>query len=154
VHEIFGLQQRPGLTDHLIANDDLEASLDPDRSSGCRVLTAGTPALNGGRLLASARMERLIEALKADFDTIIIDSPPVMSVAATLTLGRLADQTIVVVRWEKTRREIVLTAVRELTKAHAHIAGVVLTRVNPGRLAGYSYSDSAYSDYALAYRKV
>lgn len=154
VHETFGVRRRPGLTDHLIANDDLEDSLVPERSSGCRVVTAGTPALNGGRLLSSARMEHLIDALKAEFDMIIIDSPPVMSVAATLTLGRLADRTIVVIRWEKTRREIVLTAVQELTKARARIAGVVLTWVNPGRLAGYSYSDRAYSDYALAYRKV
>jgi Mrp family chromosome partitioning ATPase len=154
VHEILGLQRRPGLTDHLIASHDPKASLERDRASGCRVLTAGTPALNGGRLLGSAKMERLIDALKTEFDTIIIDSPPVMSVAATLTLGRLADQTIVVIRWEKTRREVVLTAIRELAKARARIVGVVLTQVNPKRLASYSYSDGAYSDYAVDYRKV
>jgi Mrp family chromosome partitioning ATPase len=78
------------------------------------------------------------------FDTVIIDSAPVLPVNDTKILSQLADTVLFVVRWEKTPREAVSNAIRSLTDARAPIAGITLSRADMKRFQYYSYG---YQDY-------
>jgi Mrp family chromosome partitioning ATPase len=62
----------------------------------------------------------------------------------------LADKTLFVVRWAKTRRETASLAVTRLQEAGADIAGLVLSRVDVRRHSKYSYSDPAYQRAGVA----
>ncbi|HSR56522.1 MAG TPA: protein tyrosine kinase, partial [Alphaproteobacteria bacterium] len=75
-------------------------------------------------------------------DLVLLDSAPVLAVSDTLFLGRLADKTVLLVRWVSTRRATVELALKKLQTAHAKIAGVLLTLVDVKGHASYSYSDS------------
>ena len=95
------------------------------------VIPAGLANGDPQELLASARMTRLIESARNAYNLIILDTPPVLPVADALVLGRMADATILVVRWEQTTRDAVSAAVRLLQTGGARMLGTVMTRVDP-----------------------
>jgi Mrp family chromosome partitioning ATPase len=85
------------------------------------------------------------------YDLVIIDSPPVGAVTDALTLSGIVDKSIYVVRWEHTPRNPVLAGMRQMIEAGAHIAGIVLSRVDVKKHARYGYADSGY--YRGSYSK-
>lgn len=151
----FGLKPGPGLCDILSGKllgklEDVVREPEP----GLHVIMAGSRAADSQELLASSRMSQLLEAVRANYDMVILDTPPVLPVAEALILARHADATLMVVRWEKTARTAALDAVRLLHEARAQILGAVMTRVDMrtasqsgGRM---SYAFSRYDGYQPA----
>jgi Mrp family chromosome partitioning ATPase len=105
---------------------------------------AGNVGPNAAGILNSELLKKLLRGLAEHYDLVILDSPPVMAVADARILTHLADKTIVVVRWAATRREVTAMAIRQLLDAGGSLAGVVLSRVNVRKHAGYGYGDSGY----------
>jgi len=95
--------------------------------------------------LTPEALDRVMEMLRARYDRIILDTPPVLAVADTRVLAGVADRVLYLVRWNSTPREAVRTGVRLLRDARAKLAGIVLSRVDNRRHARYGYSD--YTQY-------
>jgi polysaccharide biosynthesis transport protein len=70
-----------------------------------------------------------------------LDSPPVAVVSDPLALSRIADMTLMVVRWDRTPRSLVAEAMKKLHAAKAPLAGIVLSQVNLSRHASYGFGD-------------
>jgi succinoglycan biosynthesis transport protein ExoP len=81
-------------------------------------------------LLSRRRMRELLEQCRRRYDIVVLDAPPVTAVSDALILSRYADQTIFVVRWDKTPREIARLSTRRLLANGANLCGVVLTNVD------------------------
>lgn len=150
-HENFRCDNRGGLGDVLAGTVTLEQAVTADEASGLHVLVAGTPAPSPADAFRSAEMRRLLEAAGRDYDLIVVDSPPVGAVSDGFILSGLADQTVFVAKWQTTPRRMILHSLKQLAEAGAEIAGVVLSRVDVKKHAGYGYADSGY--YAGTYRK-
>jgi polysaccharide biosynthesis transport protein len=118
------------------------------------VMTAGHAKGNSQEMLASHRMSELLSTLRAKYDLILLDTPPVLAVADALVLARQTDASLMVVRWEKTTRGATQDAVRLLHGSHAHIMGAVMTRINrrTAAISGgrMSYAFSRYDGYYTA----
>jgi Mrp family chromosome partitioning ATPase len=76
------------------------------------------------------------------YDFVILDSAPVLAVADTRVLSALADKTVVVLRWAATSRKVAASAVEQLHRAGADLAGVVLSMVDVKSHARDAFSDS------------
>jgi Mrp family chromosome partitioning ATPase len=87
-------------------------------------------------------MDRVLEELKANYDIIILDAPPMMQVADTRLLARKVDGVVLVVGCDKSDRQMVVKAKEQLILADAHILGVVLNKREP------QGSDDHYYYYA------
>jgi protein-tyrosine kinase len=94
---LFGVRPEPGLVDVLVGAATLEDALVSVPGHNLFVLPAGLAAGRSTELLASSMMSRVAEALRARFDRIVIDTPPV-TLADTHVLARLADGVLFVVR--------------------------------------------------------
>lgn len=139
----LGLKRKAGLSDYVRGTAELDEILHPDRRSTACIVPAGTaPATSATEILASDRLSAFLRALAEHYDMVVIDTPPVLAVSDTQLLSRLVDKTVFVVRWEKTRAETAMLAVRQLHEAGADIAGVVLSMVNLKRHARYGYGDA------------
>lgn len=139
----LGLKRKAGLSDYIRGTAELDDILHPDQRSTACIVPAGTVAGTAAtEILASERLSAFLRALAEHYDVVVIDTPPVLAVSDTQLLSRLVDKTIFVVRWEKTRAETALLAVRQLHAAGADIAGVVLSMVNLKRHARYGYGDA------------
>jgi len=153
VHEYFGLEHEPGLTD-LLWNRSMDQAqslglLRRTSISNLQVLTAGTYARDPLMLLRSPRLQHLMDDLSEGADLIIIDSPPVTAGPITAVLSTAADGIVMVARVDRTNRKLFNLARDELLKnAKAPLLGLALNRVALGKLSlelgmvgyGYNYS--------------
>ncbi len=152
VHTAMGLPASPGLVDVLSGQKYFSDASYTDEASGARVLPAGTPVPNSPDLLGSEAMGKLLHRHAHSYDLIIIDSPPVMAAADAQILSQRVDATVFVVRWAKTRREVVRLALQRLGSVGGRLAGVLLTMVDVKKHAQYSFGDSgSYYGYLEKY---
>jgi polysaccharide biosynthesis transport protein len=144
IHRHLGLPSTPGLVEYLSGNATIEEILHKDDASGAIVICSGGIPNNPTDVLASEQMKRLVKLLAETNDLVVIDSPPVLAVSDPKVLARLADKSVYVVRWAETRREVVMTGLKQISDTGNDVAGVVLSMVNVRRHAQYSYGDSGY----------
>jgi len=143
-----------GLTDLILSSDAvLRDCLCKDGKTGLMIMPKGSVEyLNSADVFAADRMKSLLTTLRAEFDLIIFDTPPVLAATDARVLASLVDKVVFVVAWDKTPRTIVKTGLDELLKSASHIAGIVLQQVN---LQQYTYSsgDSGFYYYYSKYRE-
>lgn len=145
IHRIFDIPNAHGLTDLLRTE-----RTDPDQVTttteveNLRILTAGVLPPNPVELLGSRRMRRLLERLQADFDLIVIDSPPLHVVADAAVLGSFLDATVLVIQAGRSRRASVRESAEALARADARVLGVVLNQISDKTPSGFRpYYDEA-----------
>ncbi len=128
VHRMGKVKNDQGLTDVLRGVAPLEETIKPALEYHLSILPIGRSREGAIDLLNSGRMQDLLEELKTVFDVIILDSAPVHEVSNALTLGCLAEKTILVTRREWTRHRDASYAARQLQLSGADVAGVVFNR--------------------------
>ena len=132
-----------GLTDILTGNATVEDALIQFEDLGIHVLTAGAVPPNPSEMLSAEPMQKLVEDLKAAFDYVILDTPPVSVVTDAAILGRYADGALLCVRSDFAPKETVQLAKERLTAVGVRILGVVLTGFdakNDHKSSAYSYT--------------
>jgi len=133
----------------------LSGEVEPDAafvSPGINNLTfipAGKIPKNPAELLGSKKMKVLLESLRARFDYIFIDSPPVMPLTDPCILGAMVDGVIMVVQAGRTQRDIIKNSEHRLLQSHANVIGCIMTNVEyhlPKYLYRYvnKYTDEYY----------
>lgn len=145
MHAQFGLpNSRHGTSTILTMGMDPRAILTPMESlPNLKLLPAGPHPPNPAELLGSKRMVEVLKALSAEYDRIIIDTPPVLSVADSLALANIADAVVLVVRSGVARKKAVLRARDLLRRANSNVVGMVFNCVNL-QLEQYYYGKGSY----------
>ncbi len=141
LHKYLGVTPEPGLLGYL-EGDYLQSYCYMRRLDKMYVLTAGVPAPNPVELLLSDRMRGLIDYLRIEFDTIIIDAPPLEPISDSQILAGMSDGTLLVVRSGKTTYGGVEKALKNLDQRK--LLGVVFNDVKP-RLFNTQYDHRYYS---------
>ncbi len=150
--QAFGVTAGPGLAEVLTERAKLDEVIIRDPRTGVDLLTAGAAPPDMPRWLEAPGMATMLQALQARYDLVLMDSPPLLVAVDSCVLARVADTTLLVVRWQATRREAVEAAVGQLQDAGAQLAGGVLTLVDLNRYAPYGYSGyGAYRSYIGRY---
>jgi len=142
LHRVFGLPGNKGLTDLLrseipIGQHSIDKIAHPTEVPGLFVVPGGSGAVNISNLLYSARMPELLERLKAEFDTVLIDSPPMLQIPDARVLGRMADAVILVVRAGQTSRDSAVAASQRFAEDHTPVLGTILNQWDPRGQAGF-----------------
>ena len=139
-----------GLSDYLTSRATLDEIIGVDAISGMHFIAAGESDHGFGEMLGSARMSALLHSLAAQYDLVLIDTPPAAIVADALTLSGLVDATILLVKWASTPRHLVLDGFRKLRSVNAPLIGVVMTQVDPRKYKLYGQGTLPY-EYARNY---
>ncbi|MDX2156402.1 MAG: polysaccharide biosynthesis tyrosine autokinase [Hyphomicrobiaceae bacterium] len=137
----LGIEHAPGLLDAISHGQDFEKVLLQDTASGLAVMPAGSGrvALSPVDVLEAPGFGQRLARLKAHFDMIIIDTPPLLPVVDGRILADYADQILLVAAWQRTPRELLRKAVALLGANSAKIAGLVINQVGPGATQASSY---------------
>jgi protein-tyrosine kinase len=148
LHRIFGLANTRGLTTALLEGIPLTEIAQPTAVPNLAVVTSGSLPPNPAELVGSNRMREALEAAAADYEMVLLDSPPVVSVADAVALATFADGVVMVVQTGKVPHEVIRRATGQILAVKGRILGVVMNGVNLKR-DGYYYD---YYRYYGAYQ--
>ena len=142
------IPSKPGVTNLLMnKSSDVEA-FKSDLLDNWYIVPAGDIPPNPSELLGSNRMQKLIEALKEQFDYIVIDLPPVNIVSDALSISPFISGMIVVVREEYTEKKELTRCMRQLSLSNVKVLGCVLNEASSGN---GSYGKYKYKKYKHGY---
>lgn len=142
IHQFVGQSNSVGFTSVLLGESPLSAAIHPvPGQPGLVLLPSGPPPPNPAELLSTPRAAEVLQALQANCDIVLVDSPPVLPVADAIVLSHLVDATLLVARVGKTTKRSAHRAIEMLKQVDAPIVGTVLNGLRS------SHGDS----YALAY---
>jgi len=131
VHKTLGMGPRSGLSNVLTGSATVQQTITTSPIlPNLLIMPAGTPPPNPAELLASSNMRDLIAELRQQFDHIVIDTPPTLSVTDAVVMSPRADATILVIRSGHTTKQALRRARDILTQVNAHVAGVLLNAVD------------------------
>lgn len=146
-HRRIGADNVPGCADVLLDRRRLEDCLqffEPPVSSavakGLYFLPAGEGSNDPTELLSSPRAGRMLQALASQADIVLLDTPPVLPVADTLVIGRLAAGAVLVVEVHVTSTQVILRAKDALIRNQTRLLGLVLNKQDDASGSdGYGY---------------
>ncbi|MCB1509778.1 MAG: polysaccharide biosynthesis tyrosine autokinase [Hyphomicrobiaceae bacterium] len=143
--DALGLDNRPGLLEVLAGRTGPLDVILTDQTTGLHVLPAFAAPDEDGRapeLLSSRMLGQILHLYRQHFDTIIVDTPPVMPVVDARLMAMYADQIVLVTTWRKTPKDIAKQTVKLLGANQAKLVGVVVNRVAPSEIpdaTGYEF---------------
>jgi capsular exopolysaccharide synthesis family protein len=166
-HRVLGTHNEFGVTDVLLGRLPLDECLQylelPERAGrsarGVYFLATGPSVNNPAELLGMGRTARLLDGLGRQADLILIDTPPVLPVADTLVIGRMASGALLVVEARKTSLGAITKAKDLLIRNQTRLLGIVLNKFRQrdsgfefGYGYGYGYGGSGDGDGERASR--
>lgn len=143
LHKIFKMSNERGLSSFLAGapgNDILKSGSLPNLS----LVTSGPIPPNPSELLSSNRMKALIEDFCKEFDMVICDSPPLLSVSDCKMLCGAFDGTVLVARAHQTTYDIASRALKALRDVKTRVFGVVINGLDLKK-GGYYHYEYMYS---------
>ncbi len=122
------IQKTPGLSNYLTRQVERSEVIQRYKTEECAfdVVSSGRNPPNPIELLSSERMQKVLDELRADYDYIILDLPPVGEVSDALVAAKLVDGILLVVRQNYCDRNALSDAVSQFKFVESRILGVVL----------------------------
>lgn len=145
-----GLELAPaakGLSNLVSGSAPLAECLQVLDGSQLSIIPAGTLPPNPLELLMSERFRQTLAELSTQFETIIIDSPPVELVSDALVIGAEATGVIYVVKAHETPYQLVRKGLQRLHHAQGHLLGIALNQFDFARAEKYHGEYSGYGKY-------
>jgi succinoglycan biosynthesis transport protein ExoP len=145
----FGLEKTPGLSDLIVGKAAASQAIQSTRVNGLQVLACGYQPPNPAELLGSPMMKQILEALRAHYDWVLIDAPPLLAMADAPVLASLVEGVVLVLAAEAATKPAVMRAIDQVHNVGGKVTGVVLNKVNLERNS-YYYSQY-YGEYYRSY---
>lgn len=140
IHKLFDIPQTPGLTNCLADGKGIGKVVQKiEEVPNLHVLTAGAIPPNPAELLGSQRMLDLLQEVRGLYDVIIIDAPPVLSVADAMVLSKEVDGVILVVAAHITKIDELKKAKKALDHVGAPLLGALMTKSEIKNKKYYAY---------------
>ena len=151
IHKTLGMAPRSGLSNVLTGSATLDQAISVSPIlPNLFVLPAGTPPPNPAELLASPNMRDILAKLREQYDHIVVDTPPTLSVTDAVVLSPRADAIILVIRSGQTTKHALRRSRDILVQVNAKVAGVLLNAVDltsPDYYYYYEYKNKYASYY-------
>ncbi|HET7216034.1 MAG TPA: polysaccharide biosynthesis tyrosine autokinase [Terriglobia bacterium] len=150
-HRAAGVKNSPGFVQCLTGRVQLsEAILPVNGVPNLSIIPCGPIPPNPAEVLSSPQTADMLKRLLAEFEYVLVDSPPILSVADSRILATFTDAVVLVTRAYETPYEVVRRARALLYGAGARILGVALNDVNIHK-ESYGGKYGYYQQYGYGY---
>lgn len=142
-----------GLLSVISGDVTLDEAVVKSERLGADVLMGQVSRINAADIFSSDKFVSFLDDVRALYDYIIIDTPPVLVVPDARVIGQHCDAIVYTVRWDSTTKPQVLASLRELASVNLEPTGLVLSQVDPKGMKKYGYGEShgAYGSYGGGY---
>ena len=149
IHKFFGIKRLGGVSEIIIDGLAPKKAVKPTNLDKLDLLTAGKFTDNTSELINGPNVHRIIEEMKFYYDTIIVDSPPLIPVMDTLIFIEEFDAVLLVIKAGVTQRTIVSRAREMLANHNGKLVGVIMNNLKKSlpyyydhNYYGYNYKSS------------
>jgi polysaccharide biosynthesis transport protein len=156
LHRFFGIEREPGLSDILVGNArwrdcirtvadilmgrfEMEDIMAAPGLDNLHIIEAGPIPANPSELLSTSAMADFLRAVSAEYDIVLIDTPPVLPVTDSAIVAGQADGVLLVYQAGKVGRLVLKRAKAHLESTRAKVWGVVLNDVQT-EISGHNYT--------------
>ena len=139
LHHTFGIFNTVGLSTVLSRQNEFNCAIQETPIVGLFVLPSGPLPPNPAELLSSKMFDAFIEEMKNNYDIIIFDAPPLLSVSDAQIMAHRCDGTLLIIHSAVAEKEDVLKAQSILATSQANILGVVLNNYKMPKNRKYYY---------------
>ncbi len=144
VHQMFSISNERGVLAVLADRVDLDDAIVRDPKTQVDILPTEQSPRDAVNQFEPAAVQAMFARLREKYDVILVDTPPVLSVADTRIVSKFADTVLYAVRWRRTPRDAVRQGIEQLYRDNINVAGVVVTQVNFRKLSEYGYRGETY----------
>jgi len=152
IHKAFGVPQRPGLSEYLTGNISACPITPWAQLPNLHVLPSGGSPPHPAELLGSGMMNSILAEWRKEFDHIVIDTPPALSVTDAVLLSVQADSVILVIRSGQTTKQALRRARQLLGYVNSKIIGVVVNAMDLNASDYYYYYGYYGKKYGYYYK--
>jgi len=147
MHKYFDVDVKPGLSELLSGQADLQKVLHKTQVANLDVITRGKSPTNPSEILSSNQFKELLEQLQSQYDHIIIDTPPVLAVTDGIIISQYTGVNLIVARYAKSQMKELELTLNRFEQAGVKVSGFILNDIQRAS-AGYGYG----YNYAYAYK--
>lgn len=147
MHKYFDVDVKPGLSELLSGQADLQKVLHKTQVANLDVITRGKSPTNPSEILSSNQFKELLEQLQSQYDHIIIDTPPELAVTDGIIISQYTGVNLIVARYAKSQMKELELTVNRFEQAGVKVNGFILNDIQRAS-AGYGYG----YNYAYAYK--
>ncbi len=146
MHKYFDVDVKPGLSELLSGQADLQKVLHKTQVTNLDVITRGKSPTNPSEMLSSTQFKDLLEKFQTQYDHIIIDTPPVLAVTDGIIISQYTGVNLIVARYAKSHMKELELTVNRFEQAGVKVNGFILNDIQRSGGGGYGYN------YAYAYK--
>jgi len=139
IHRAFHQVNDKGIFDYITHDEDFH-KLIRHTDSKIDLLLTGKHLSYPHIVLESQKAKNLIANLRKEYDVIVVDTPPVLSVTDPLVVCKYSDAVVFVVAYNKTKKEAAREGLEQLRNNNANVIGGVLANIDVRKSKGYGYS--------------
>ncbi|WP_278938743.1 polysaccharide biosynthesis tyrosine autokinase [Pseudomonas helleri] len=147
IHKMFDIPVENGLSDLLAKRCDLNTATHKTDVENLFVIGRGQIPPNPSELLMHKNFTEFLDQVSADYDMVILDTPPFLAVADAAIVGRQSGTNLIVTRFElNPAREVELT-MRRFAQNGINLKGAIFNGVEKRASAKYGYGAYGYYNY-------
>ncbi|MFM2081506.1 MAG: Tyrosine-protein kinase YwqD [Verrucomicrobiota bacterium] len=147
LHKILRVSNAIGLTNYLLKQNTLEEVIQTSPIPTLDFMASGKLPSSSMGILSSSAMKDLIRELKARYDFVFFDSPPIMGVSDASILASEVDMTIQVIQYRRYPQPMNIRAKQLIEKVGGNLMGIVLNNINMAQDESYYYYSGYYHEY-------
>ncbi|MDO8281039.1 MAG: polysaccharide biosynthesis tyrosine autokinase [Thermodesulfovibrionia bacterium] len=137
--KLLGVNHEAGITDFFFDKKDKNDIIVNSSIPNLSVIPSGLIPPNPGAVLESEKLKILVEAVRDNYDIVIIDTPPFNLAIEVSFLASYVDGIVFAVKANSTSRKTVKKAIEGLKSAKGNIIGVMLTCTDFSPLENNAY---------------
>ncbi len=158
ISRTFGIEQIPGLTDVILGNyewqqvvrsvsDLMMGKMSVDEVTqtpgldNLYLITSGTKKPNPAELIASKTVTELIRQMRAAYDIVLIDAPPVLAATDATVWSSKVDGVVMIYQVGRVARGALMRAKSQLDNVKAQMLGIVLNGLKIEISPDFTYQD-------------
>lgn len=146
LHKYFNADIKPGLAELLNRQNSYEDVVQNSTVDNLYFVTRGKSPVNPSELLSTNQFKAFLDQASANFDHILIDTPPALAVTDGIIIAQYAGVNLLIARHAKTQIKELEITVNRFEQANVKVNGVILNDVQKGAAGSYGYN------YAYAYK--
>lgn len=146
VHKLFNSSNENGLSDVLVGKTSPSDAVRKLTDAGFDFIARGMVPPNPAELLMHHRFDSLIKWASANYDLVIIDTPPILAVTDAAIIGNYAGTTLLVARFEENTAKEIEVSIKRFENSGVTVKGCILNGAmkKASNYYGYGYSHYGY----------